>query len=124
MSRVAGPRAAQTFLFRLGSSLASCADAVKVGRRSARAAGSTSPGHALRAAVREATVNATGILRKLNLDAHRQNGIVIANYRLLQFNFETADYFIDCLRWKTTQRIPNLLAIELSQIDDPCEWPF
>ena len=69
MSRVAGPRAAQTLLFRLGSSLASCADAVKVGRRSARAAGSTSPGHALRVAVRDATLNATGIVRKLNLDA-------------------------------------------------------
>jgi hypothetical protein len=60
---------AQTFFFRLGNSLASCTDAVKVGRRSARAAGSTSPGHALRAAVCDAMLNATGMLRKLNLDA-------------------------------------------------------
>lgn len=69
MSRVARPRVAQTYPFRLGSSLASCADAVKVGRRSARAAGSTSAGHALRAAVRYATINPIGMLRKLNLDA-------------------------------------------------------
>jgi len=53
--------------------LASGTDAVKVGRRSSRAAGSTSPGHALRAAVFDATINATGMLRKLNLDAAPAN---------------------------------------------------